>query len=407
MKEVETLPVEEDTAVPTVDALIVTAVNVELTSVLATLKPLEGRSKILKMPWQENTYFVGTLGACPVAVVIGEAGSTSRQGSALLVADSVARWRPRAVIMVGIACGRESDQVLGDVLVSTQIIPYQFEKLTEQRAEDRAPRPEASATLLDRVKTLLWEWESGSQPRGPVFGPILSGDRLVNSKKFVEELYERFPNAVGIEMEGAGLYAGAARRGADWILIKGVCDWGHHKDSNAQQLAASNAVQLVVTLLNEPGIFSGLRRYGRPDTEQDVGALRQLVLKLAFNDTIKRIRNAEAAQHATAQTLATIVSKAITGQDGTAILAHDQMPPFQLAVAANNAAMETWLNAHEDAAAGYLLGSIDPGLYRTTIAAEVRQIFEKESPAREMVQRSGYECLKQVYQELFQSLLSP
>jgi len=65
-----------------------------------------------------------------------------------------------------------------------------------------------------------------------------------------------FPEALGGEMEGSGLYASAARHGIHWMLIKAICDWAHHKnqaDKDAwQATAAHNAALVVKALLAAP-----------------------------------------------------------------------------------------------------------------------------------------------------------
>ena len=44
--------------------------------------------------------------------------------------DAINRWKPRYVLLVGIAGGfEENDARLGDILVSDQIIDYELQKL--------------------------------------------------------------------------------------------------------------------------------------------------------------------------------------------------------------------------------------------------------------------------------------
>jgi nucleoside phosphorylase len=54
------------------------------------------------------------------------------------------------------------------------------------------------------------------------------------------------PEAIGGDMEGAGLYAAAGVAKVDWILVKAICDWADgNKNDDAQQLAAHNAADFV------------------------------------------------------------------------------------------------------------------------------------------------------------------
>ncbi len=55
-------------------------------------------------------------------------------------------------------------------------------------------------------------------------------------------------------MEGAGLYVAAHDAKVDWILVKAICDWADgNKDDTAQALAARNAAEFVLHVLNLGG----------------------------------------------------------------------------------------------------------------------------------------------------------
>ncbi len=65
----------------------------------------------------------------------------------------------------------------------------------------------------------------------------------------------RFPEAIGGEMEGTGLQSSCHRDKIEWILIKGICDWGYDKQSEDkqknQELAINNVcAYLIYTLSN-------------------------------------------------------------------------------------------------------------------------------------------------------------
>lgn len=83
-------------------------------------------------------------------------------------------------------------------------------------------------------------------------GPLLFGEKLVDDAEFKASLFERFPDAIGGEMEGAGVAAAADRKKCKWILIKAICDWGDGtKAKNHQEFAAAAAIDLVVHVLNQ------------------------------------------------------------------------------------------------------------------------------------------------------------
>lgn len=245
---------------PPVSFLLATAVAVERDAVLRLMSPLRGRDRLLKVPCEASTYFLGEVGRYPCVLVMGEAGSDTRKGSALEILTGIDRWDPLAVIAVGIAFGRAdasgaAAQMPGDVLVSTQLYPYHHAKLSPDAVEERGPRPEASPVLLDRVRNSFWRWHpAGGAPRSPILGPLLSGPYLLNDAWARDNLFRRFPRAIGGEMEATGLYSASSLRGTHWIVIKAVCDWGAEKRDDHQTLAADNAAQLVLALLSEEGL---------------------------------------------------------------------------------------------------------------------------------------------------------
>ncbi len=81
-------------------------------------------------------------------------------------------------------------------------------------------------------------------------GPMLSGEKLVDNKAFKKQLLLEFPKAIGGEMEGVGLYATAARRNCEWVVVNGIADWADRsKTEEWQPFAALAAATLVRAVL--------------------------------------------------------------------------------------------------------------------------------------------------------------
>lgn len=116
-------PAEREALANDIDLVIMTATDIERNAVLKLLKPLRPRRKVLRMHLGPETYFIGTFGAFTSVVTKCRMG-TRQPGSAILAtSDAERHWRPRAIIMVGIAFGKEEGkQSIADVLVATQII---------------------------------------------------------------------------------------------------------------------------------------------------------------------------------------------------------------------------------------------------------------------------------------------
>ena len=239
-----------------VDILVVTAVDVELRAVIARLKPSSAAGP-RKTTVGANTYHLGTIGRYRCAVMMTEMGSGGTGGSTLAAYDAISDVNPNGVIMVGIAFGRdESSQELGDLLIAKQVIPYELQRLGA-KVVPRAAHPEAGPTLLNRARNLLWvRQRSDGSTRKPIFGALLSGEKLVDDENVKRELFDLFPQAIGGEMEAAGV-AAACQRSAqrEWLVAKSICDWGDGKKANDfQQTAANIAGDFLEALLNEEGL---------------------------------------------------------------------------------------------------------------------------------------------------------
>ena len=115
--------------------------------------------------------------------------------------------------------------------------------------------------LLNRFRNVLgWSFtDPNGVPSGYEVGPLLSGEKLVDNVDFKRPLFDRYPQAIGGEMEGAGVAASAERKRCEWIVVKAICDWGDGtKTSHHQAFAAASAVHLVEHVLNQVGALDAL-----------------------------------------------------------------------------------------------------------------------------------------------------
>jgi nucleoside phosphorylase len=207
---------------------------------------------------------LGVHGGCELLLVRSEPGSGGPSGSLLTVYDAMT-LKPTAVIMVGIAFGAIPDkQRIGDVLVSTQIFPYELQRVGEDASGTikiipRGPKPDASPRLLDRFRNGEVDWKVAKVR----FGLVFSGEKLVDSSTFVQQLLELEPEGIGGEMESAGLYAAAFKGKVDWIMAKAICDWGMNKNNpnkdRDQKIAAKNAADFVFHVIRVGGLAHGIQ----------------------------------------------------------------------------------------------------------------------------------------------------
>jgi nucleoside phosphorylase len=151
------------------------------------------------------TYNVlGRHGEYNVVHGICEMGAGGLGASQQRTRDAIEHWKPTAVIAVGIAFGvDEAKQRIGDVLVATQVVNYDLGRINaDGTLTARADRPSCSDILVNRFRqtdTL----GARSNPRWPKvrFGPLLSGQKLVDNVDYRASLKGLASEAIGGEME--------------------------------------------------------------------------------------------------------------------------------------------------------------------------------------------------------------
>jgi nucleoside phosphorylase len=105
--------------------LLITATDVETRALHAHFRPLHPHGRCSTISMASQTYYVGRLGKYGVIHVQCQMGSVLPGGSGQTVAEAIAFWNVKAVVMVGIAFGVDrKKQRIGDVLVSKTVIPY-------------------------------------------------------------------------------------------------------------------------------------------------------------------------------------------------------------------------------------------------------------------------------------------
>lgn len=241
------------------DVLLVTVTSVETQAVREVFNAATGQNdKAIEI--DEKMYRdLGTVNGARVFMVRSEMGAIGPGAALSTVPKGIKALSPAAVIMVGIAFGVDSGkQAVGNILVSKQLMLYDLQRVGTSKSGEltivpRGDRVTASTWLLDRLRSAGDDWD---QSRTKVqFGLILSGEKLVDNMDFRQQILALEREAIGGEMEAAGLYVACQDAKVDWILVKGICDWADGKKEEdrdqRQQLAAGNAAAFVLHALQQ------------------------------------------------------------------------------------------------------------------------------------------------------------
>lgn len=196
------------------------------------------------------SYFTSLIGESLVYIVKSQMGQSGVGGSILTLEEAIRVLNPDFVIMGGIAWGADKKkQTIGDLIISTQVWDYDIERVNpDGTVTPRGPISPASARLIQMFEVVFALVEKYNI----FYGLIASGSELLDNKEYVKKLKDEHPELIGGDMESAGMAAVCSRKKVDWILVKGICDWGFDKNrfkSEYQELAAHNSADAIKSFL--------------------------------------------------------------------------------------------------------------------------------------------------------------
>jgi nucleoside phosphorylase len=277
---------------PPVDVLLVTVTPIEASTVLRKFQEETNEECKSHALGAIIYYNLGIVGGASVFMIRTEMGSATPGGSLSATQAAIAHLRPRFVISVGIAFGmKKGNQNIGDILISKQMASYEPQKIKPDDTFARGDTVTVLPPILTKVRDAENYWLKTPKLH---IGLIISGEKLVNSPDYLAALQGQYPEAIGGEMEGAGVYAAASASSTPWIVIKAICDWGDgDKNDDHQSRAAKNATDFVVFLLKR-GFFvqpttQAVQQVNLPDLTIDA----QNFLISTFDNGGKIVREAD------------------------------------------------------------------------------------------------------------------
>jgi nucleoside phosphorylase len=259
-----------------VDFLIITALRKEF-------DPLRARFNAKRLPknqlddgYEHYEATVATEIGISYSVRLLCAGRKGAKYTTATVGCGIRRWKPRYLIMTGIAATVPGDaRRIGHILVADMIVDLSEWKVLPGTEKARPDPFKCDFGLLQSIDAFPSSVDFAT-------GIIIAQSHLIKSAKIREKLVDFAKkitgrnDIVGIEMEGGGLGAGIDTQPGDakpgFILIKAAVDFAnYHKNDAAQKKAASDAAAFVHDFLAfgpvcESGNASELSRSSVPGT---------------------------------------------------------------------------------------------------------------------------------------------
>ena len=198
---------------------------------------------------------VGMFGGYKAALVRTGMGEKCWKGIECALGDFP---NAKAIIGVGVAYGNDRKKCkLGDVLVSKSIVDMSSVKFEQDgsvtpRGSNISMKEDLQTIFCRETKSFAMKFTCTTQGSKPkiIPGTILSRSDLINNENIKKKFFEKYPEAVGGEMEGYVLLKIREKladqkppRQLGVIIIKGVCDYADGtKDKTWQFTAAMAAV---------------------------------------------------------------------------------------------------------------------------------------------------------------------
>jgi nucleoside phosphorylase len=203
-------------------------------------------------------------------VVGTTATSMGLTAAAIATTQLVFQFRPRIVVMIGIAAGtRSGDKQFGDVLVADPSVDYNSGKVSQSGGiREFLPDPYPIG-LLPRLRSGIQKYRGihpvfaairkrwqGDLPSGNNrlhLGPLGAADQVIDDASRVIEIQRNWRKLIGVEMETYGVYR-ACYESPDpkprFVSFKSVCDFAAEKADSWQEYATFVAAEFTVEFLS-------------------------------------------------------------------------------------------------------------------------------------------------------------
>lgn len=180
-----------------------------------------------------------------LAVVLGnEVGSIS----AINVIEPIYKYFPNLLYIVNIGCcASMMDEINTDhkqeVIFATTIFDADLRKELDNGIKEYKHTTNNSNCLTNIIKNA--DLDLNLQNTKLTIGPIISSSAIVSSSSYKNNLYNNFPYAEALEMEGNAIATLSITKKIDWVILKGVSDNAKNKVGNKGQYKATQYASYV------------------------------------------------------------------------------------------------------------------------------------------------------------------
>jgi len=238
-----------------------TQIDVAIITVLpeeyhAVVRKLENVHPVIEPNGRSNVYVwvTGEIRSpdrkSPRRIVVAMSGEAGEVAGALATTATINRWRPRDVLLVGIAGGIHRSVALGDVIISSQIWGYEHGHLGKRYDSGGELFFQPDPILLRAARELRADWRSHIGVSAPdqdslpkvIEGETASGNKVIENARsdYFAQSVRLDTTIISVDMEGAGAAAAVAKDHdmggtTGFLMIRGISDLvaGKHREESS------------------------------------------------------------------------------------------------------------------------------------------------------------------------------
>jgi nucleoside phosphorylase len=211
------------------------------------------------------------------AIALTCIGGAGNPGAAAATTGAIAKYHPRAVLLMGIAAGVRDKIRIGEVVLSDRVVAYEPAALIRSASGTKEqPRPEIDRAPHTMIQDVV-NYQASPARLGEAFvraggvipaasvgrdeefrvhvasaitarqGTIASGEKLLRDPAKLLAVREQHGKIEAGEMEAAGVVDACRRGPVPWLVVRGISDFGDElKDDRFHAFASCAAAAVLL-----------------------------------------------------------------------------------------------------------------------------------------------------------------
>lgn len=165
------------------------------------------------------------------------------------------QYKPSYILHIGSAGGIQDSLKVGDVIIATEIRYHDVDLTPFGYEYGQASHMPISFKSNPEFVKIAYQQARLLEDINPITGLIVSGDSFIHSKKDIQKIRERFPEALAVEMEAGAIAQTCYKLEIPFLVICSLSDKAQYFASDLHtetlKLASQNATVAMLSFLKK------------------------------------------------------------------------------------------------------------------------------------------------------------